>query len=148
MLFFMCFLSSQEAARKKVVLKEGKSRRQERTNAADKRRGSVVELMDLETKSIQLEREALVSAVFVINSTLNINSACSPIKASFQFLFSLTDTSVVVVVVLFIYFIFSSFCFLSFFFLLGNPPLFSILNTFLFLFQTCSVFSKEKSERI
>ncbi|CAM9374817.1 unnamed protein product [Ascophyllum nodosum] len=49
----------EEAARKKVVLKEGKSRRQERTNAADKRRGSVVELMDLETKSIQLEREAL-----------------------------------------------------------------------------------------
>ena len=135
MLFFMCFLPSQEAARKKVVLKEGKSRRQERTNAADKRRGSVVELMDLETKSIQLEREALVSAVFVINSALNINSAChqalltyycSPIKAflaSFHFFFhGVIRRSVLSLSYLFI-FLFSSSCFLSFFFL-GNPPLF------------------------
>ncbi|CAM9734442.1 unnamed protein product [Ectocarpus sp. 12 AP-2014] len=52
-------LRQQAVAAKKAALLEGKARREERAKAAAKRSASVVRLMELEAKSIGLEKEAL-----------------------------------------------------------------------------------------
>ena len=53
-------LAEQELAAKKAALVEGKARREARTKAAARRSASVVRLMELESKGIRLEKEALV----------------------------------------------------------------------------------------
>ncbi|CAB1117618.1 unnamed protein product [Ectocarpus sp. CCAP 1310/34] len=52
-------LRQQAVASKKAALLEGKARREERAKAAAKRSASVVRLMELEAKSIGIEKEAL-----------------------------------------------------------------------------------------
>ncbi|CAM9653009.1 unnamed protein product, partial [Hapterophycus canaliculatus] len=71
-------LQHQGAAEKKAELLEAKARREERSEAAAKRTASVVRLMELESESIGLEKEALVLKE-KLDVELGLRLWCQPI---------------------------------------------------------------------